>query len=258
MTPARPGPRAPDAHAGERSSTPSARAPTRPRPTRPPSTTRSQQQIKIYVYNSQNATPDVPAQVQAARAAGIPVATVTETLAPPPRPSRPGRCRELRGIADRAGGGDRPLTATARHAPESGDLTATRRGRRRWRRWRWTAGAAVRVGGRTLWSRRRPRGRRGRVRRRPRPQRRGQVDAGQGAARAAPARGRPVPGARRRRPASATPRVGYLPQRRSFDAACGSAASTSCGSGSTATAGASRSRLAARGAPRGAGPRRAR
>ena len=39
-------------------------------------------QIKVYIYNSQNATPDVAAQVRAARAAGIPVTTVTETLVP--------------------------------------------------------------------------------------------------------------------------------------------------------------------------------
>lgn len=39
-------------------------------------------QIKVYVYNSQNATPDVQAQVDAAKQAGIPVATITETLTP--------------------------------------------------------------------------------------------------------------------------------------------------------------------------------
>ncbi|MDQ1645536.1 MAG: zinc/manganese transport system substrate-binding protein [Cryptosporangiaceae bacterium] len=39
-------------------------------------------QIKVYVYNSQNATPDVQAQVAAAKANGIPVATITETLSP--------------------------------------------------------------------------------------------------------------------------------------------------------------------------------
>jgi zinc/manganese transport system substrate-binding protein len=38
--------------------------------------------IKVYIYNSQNATPDVAAQVKEARAAGIPVTTVTETLVP--------------------------------------------------------------------------------------------------------------------------------------------------------------------------------
>jgi zinc/manganese transport system substrate-binding protein len=39
-------------------------------------------QIKVYVYNSQNATPDVQAQVDEASAAGIPVTTITETLTP--------------------------------------------------------------------------------------------------------------------------------------------------------------------------------
>jgi zinc/manganese transport system substrate-binding protein len=39
-------------------------------------------QIKVYVYNSQNATPDVQAQVDAAKAAGIPVTTTTETMTP--------------------------------------------------------------------------------------------------------------------------------------------------------------------------------
>ncbi|MDQ1657792.1 MAG: zinc/manganese transport system substrate-binding protein [Cryptosporangiaceae bacterium] len=38
--------------------------------------------IKVYVYNSQNATPDVQAQVTAAKAAGIPVTVITETLSP--------------------------------------------------------------------------------------------------------------------------------------------------------------------------------
>jgi zinc/manganese transport system substrate-binding protein len=38
--------------------------------------------IKVYVFNSQNATPDVAAQVRATKAAGIPVSTVTETLSP--------------------------------------------------------------------------------------------------------------------------------------------------------------------------------
>jgi zinc/manganese transport system substrate-binding protein len=38
--------------------------------------------IKIYVYNSQNVTPDVQAQLDEARARHIPVATITETLSP--------------------------------------------------------------------------------------------------------------------------------------------------------------------------------
>jgi zinc/manganese transport system substrate-binding protein len=39
-------------------------------------------QIKVYVYNSQNSTPDIAAQVKEAKDAGIPVTTVTETLSP--------------------------------------------------------------------------------------------------------------------------------------------------------------------------------
>jgi len=42
----------------------------------------SGKKIKVYVFNSQNATPDVAAQVTAAKAKGIPVAAVTETLSP--------------------------------------------------------------------------------------------------------------------------------------------------------------------------------
>nr|WP_235463188.1 MULTISPECIES: zinc ABC transporter substrate-binding protein [Frankia] len=38
--------------------------------------------IKIYVYNSQNATPDVRRQIEEAKAAHIPVTTITETLVP--------------------------------------------------------------------------------------------------------------------------------------------------------------------------------
>jgi zinc/manganese transport system substrate-binding protein len=54
--------------------------------------------IKIYVYNSQNATPDVQAQVDEARAAGIPVATVTETLDPATATFQDWQTRQLRGI----------------------------------------------------------------------------------------------------------------------------------------------------------------
>lgn len=39
-------------------------------------------QIKVFVFNSQNSTPDVAALVTAAKDQGIPVATVTETLVP--------------------------------------------------------------------------------------------------------------------------------------------------------------------------------
>jgi zinc/manganese transport system substrate-binding protein len=39
-------------------------------------------QIRVYVYNSQNSTPDIQAQVKLAQQEGIPVTTVTETLSP--------------------------------------------------------------------------------------------------------------------------------------------------------------------------------
>ena len=39
-------------------------------------------EIKVYVYNSQNATPDIQRQIDEARAANIPITTITETLFP--------------------------------------------------------------------------------------------------------------------------------------------------------------------------------
>lgn len=39
--------------------------------------------VAVYLYNSQNATPDVAAQLATARQAGIPVVAVTETINPP-------------------------------------------------------------------------------------------------------------------------------------------------------------------------------
>jgi zinc/manganese transport system substrate-binding protein len=54
--------------------------------------------IKVYVFNSQNSTPDVQAQVAAAKAAGIPVTTVTETLAPVNTTFQDWQVKQLRGI----------------------------------------------------------------------------------------------------------------------------------------------------------------
>jgi zinc/manganese transport system substrate-binding protein len=54
--------------------------------------------IKVYVYNSQNSTPDISAQVKAAKAAGIPATTVTETLAPATATFQQWQVSELRGI----------------------------------------------------------------------------------------------------------------------------------------------------------------
>ena len=56
--------------------------------------------IKVYVFNSQNSTPDVQAQADAARAQGIPVATVTETLAPANASFQDWQSAQLSGLAD--------------------------------------------------------------------------------------------------------------------------------------------------------------
>jgi zinc/manganese transport system substrate-binding protein len=58
-----------------------------------------QKQIKIYVYNTQNSTPDVLAQVNLAKQEGIPVATVTETLSPATDTFEQWQVSELQGIA---------------------------------------------------------------------------------------------------------------------------------------------------------------
>lgn len=55
--------------------------------------------IKVYVYNSQNVTPDVQAQVKAARARGIPVTTVTETLTPAGATFQQWQLRQLQELA---------------------------------------------------------------------------------------------------------------------------------------------------------------
>ena len=55
-------------------------------------------QIKVYVYNSQNSTPDIVAQVKLAKSEGIPVATVTETLSPAGDTFQQWQVAELQGI----------------------------------------------------------------------------------------------------------------------------------------------------------------
>jgi zinc/manganese transport system substrate-binding protein len=55
-------------------------------------------QIRVWVYNSQNATPDVQRLNDAAKAAGIPIATVTETLTPEGASFQAWQSRELRGL----------------------------------------------------------------------------------------------------------------------------------------------------------------
>lgn len=67
----------------------------------------SHHRIKLYVYNSQNATPDVSAQLAECRAAGIPTTTITETLTPAGATYQAWQSRQLQGILDaldKAGG----------------------------------------------------------------------------------------------------------------------------------------------------------
>ena len=56
--------------------------------------------IKVYVFNSQNSTPDVQAQVDAAKKQGIPVATVTETLSPANASFQDWQTTQLSGLED--------------------------------------------------------------------------------------------------------------------------------------------------------------
>ena len=56
-------------------------------------------QIKVWVYNSQNSTPDVKRLTDAARKKGIPVATITETPTPPSARFQDWQSRQLRALA---------------------------------------------------------------------------------------------------------------------------------------------------------------
>ena len=163
-------------------------------------------QIKVYVYNSQNATPDVRRQVDGGQGGGH-RGRHGDRDADPGRRHLPGLAGPpTQGARGGAGRGDREVTVNpltrvrAAAATPSPPATARRAGARlRAGVARTSAqtfapappvvslrGAAVRVGGRTLWS-----GvdldasASGRVRRRARAQRGRQVHPGQGAARAA-------------------------------------------------------------------------
>ena len=58
----------------------------------------AEHQIAVFVFNSQNSTPDVQRLVDAARRAGIPVTTVTETLTPTTATFQEWQVRQLRGL----------------------------------------------------------------------------------------------------------------------------------------------------------------
>jgi zinc/manganese transport system substrate-binding protein len=60
----------------------------------------SEKKIKVYVYNPQNATPDVQGQVNGATAAGVPVTTMTETLVPPNGTWQEWQTRQLGALRD--------------------------------------------------------------------------------------------------------------------------------------------------------------
>jgi zinc/manganese transport system substrate-binding protein len=60
----------------------------------------SGRQIQVYVFNSQNSTPDVSAQVNEAKRVGIPVCTVTETLAPANASFQDWQSSQLRELQD--------------------------------------------------------------------------------------------------------------------------------------------------------------
>jgi zinc/manganese transport system substrate-binding protein len=56
--------------------------------------------IKVYVYNSQNATPDIERQIAEAKAAGIPVVTVTETIVPADATFQDWQVKQLEALRD--------------------------------------------------------------------------------------------------------------------------------------------------------------
>ncbi|MHB8669148.1 MAG: metal ABC transporter solute-binding protein, Zn/Mn family, partial [Acidimicrobiales bacterium] len=60
----------------------------------------SEHQIRVFVYNSQNSTPDIQSLVAHARASGIPVTAVTETLSPASASFQDWQARQLQALAD--------------------------------------------------------------------------------------------------------------------------------------------------------------
>jgi zinc/manganese transport system substrate-binding protein len=64
----------------------------------------SDRQIKVFVFNSQNSTPDVQAVVNRARAAGIPVTEITETLTPAKLTFQDWQTNQLKSLLQALGG----------------------------------------------------------------------------------------------------------------------------------------------------------
>jgi zinc/manganese transport system substrate-binding protein len=61
-------------------------------------------QVKVFVYNSQNSTPDVQSLVDKARAAGIPVVQITETLSPAGTTFQDWQTSQLKALLNALGG----------------------------------------------------------------------------------------------------------------------------------------------------------
>ena len=59
----------------------------------------AQKQVKVWVFNSQNSTPDVKRITDAGRKRGIPVATITETLVPASASFQDWQSRQLQALA---------------------------------------------------------------------------------------------------------------------------------------------------------------
>jgi zinc/manganese transport system substrate-binding protein len=84
-------------------------------------------QIKVFVYNSQNSTPDVNALVEQAKKAGIPITTVTETLVPKGAAFQDWQATELQSLADTLAQatGKAPVSASAAQAPATANGTGS-------------------------------------------------------------------------------------------------------------------------------------
>ena len=67
--------------------------------------------IKVFIYNRQNSTPDVMALVNEAKAQGIPVVTVTETLEPATATFQDWQSAQLESIQQALARGDRKVRA---------------------------------------------------------------------------------------------------------------------------------------------------
>ncbi|HET9410593.1 MAG TPA: zinc ABC transporter substrate-binding protein [Candidatus Dormibacteraeota bacterium] len=61
-------------------------------------------QVKVFVFNSQNSTPEVQSAVDKARAAGIPVVQITETLSPPGATFQDWQTKQLKALLAALGG----------------------------------------------------------------------------------------------------------------------------------------------------------